>query len=56
MSGRMNGLRSILLTETIVMRDLIDFLQDTSKLATTNIISLETAETANVRKPRRSHV
>ncbi|CBK24845.2 uncharacterized protein [Blastocystis hominis] len=43
----MNGLRSILLTETIVMRDLIDFLQDTSKLATTNIISLETAETAN---------
>lgn len=43
----MNGLRSILLTETIVMQDLVDFLQSTSTLSTTNVISLETADTAN---------
>ena len=50
---RMNKLRSILLTETIVMRDLIDFLQTVSTFETTNVISLETAETANVGEARR---
>ena len=46
--SRMNELRSILLTETIVMQNLIDFLQSTSYFQTTNVVSLETAETANV--------
>ena len=55
-SGRMNGLRSILLTETIVMQDLIDFLQSTSTLSTTNVISLETADTANVGEKRGTHM
>ena len=55
-SGRMNGLRSILLTETIVMQDLIDFLQSTSTFSTTNVISLETADTANVGEARGTHV
>ena len=55
-SGRMNGLRSILLTETIVMQDLIDFLQSTSTFSTTNVISLETADTANVGETRMAHM